>query len=176
MDEDFRIKIGDDNIPYQEFNGKIYRLYSKERYFSRGTKRMHRVVWSFYNGKIPKGFHIHHKDGNTWNNSISNLGLIEAREHCSMHSKKKMEDKEWFERFWHKGVEAAKVWHASEEGREWHSEHGRKSWENRQTTTLKCSVCGKEYKTYVPSRSKYCGNNCKARALRARRKLERASL
>lgn len=28
----------------QHFNGKTYRLHRGERYFSRGTKRLHRVV------------------------------------------------------------------------------------------------------------------------------------
>ena len=61
---------GFDVYPEQTFNGKTYYLYTGERYFSKGTKRLHRVVWEHHNEDIPKGYHIHHVDGNTCNNEI----------------------------------------------------------------------------------------------------------
>ena len=63
-------------IPVQCFNGKDYKLYKDERYFSRGTKRLHTEVWKYYKGEIPKGYDIHHIDNNTYNNEISNLNLV----------------------------------------------------------------------------------------------------
>lgn len=74
-------------IDKTKFNGKWYYIYRGERYFSRGTKKLHRIVWEHYNGRIPDGYHIHHKDSNTRNNDIKNLACIEASEHLSYHSK-----------------------------------------------------------------------------------------
>lgn len=45
----------------------------------------HRHVWMQHYGEIPKGYVIHHKDGNKMNNDISNLELkpmpLHTREH-----------------------------------------------------------------------------------------------
>ena len=37
----------------------------------------HRVIWEQYNGSIPAGAVIHHKNGNKADNRIANLELIE---------------------------------------------------------------------------------------------------
>jgi hypothetical protein len=170
METNQRPKEGRCTVPTQEFNGKQYYLYPNERYFSKGVKRLHRVVWEHYNGKIPKGYHIHHVDGNTQNNAIENLQLIEATEHLKMEGRLRSQNKEWFESFWKAGVESAKSWHASKEGIEWHSISGKKSWESREYKTLECQQCGTHYQTRHAGASKYCHPNCKAKALRARRK------
>ena len=81
MEKDFGITIGDDGLPTQKFNGKDFKLYPREYYFSRGTKRIHVQVWESVNGKTPKGFHIHHKDGNKQNNIVSNLEYIHPKRH-----------------------------------------------------------------------------------------------
>ena len=70
-----------------------------------------------------------------------------------------------------KGIESAKEWHKSKEGIEWHREHGKKTWVNRQKFKKNCIVCGKEYETPCPKTSKFCHQNCKAKSLRERRKL-----
>jgi hypothetical protein len=133
---------------------------------------MHTDVWIFYNGIIPKGFHIHHKDHNTWNNNIDNLELVEVNKHLSKHGKERfIKDKEWFNNFHSKGIIAAKEWHQSDEGKEWHKKHGKQSWVNRKYSIKICEQCKKEYKTRHSGISKYCHNNCKAKALRDRRKL-----
>lgn len=161
----------------QEFNGKKYRLYKDERYFSRGTKRLHTEVWKYYKGEIPKGYHVHHVDGNTHNNDVSNLNLIRAELHLRYEGKKRFkENPEWAKEFHTKGIEKAKEWHKSSEGKQWHSEHGKKTWINREYKVLVCEVCNKEYKTRHSGKSKYCHPNCKATALRRRRKLEREGL
>lgn len=40
----------------------------------------HRVVWVWYNGAIPKGLVVNHKDYNTANNKIDNLELMTQKE------------------------------------------------------------------------------------------------
>lgn len=156
-------------IDKQIFNGEEYYLYTGERYFQARKKRMHRVVWEFYNGKIPKGYHIHHKDGNTHNNEISNLCLVSQKLHCRYEGKKRYKNGE-LDKFIYAGIEAAKEWHSSEDGIKWHSEHGKKTWLKREYFDKVCEVCGNNYKTPFPNRSKYCHQNCKAKALRNRRK------
>lgn len=75
-------------LAWQKFNGKYYYLYRGEKYFSKGNTKLHRVVWEFYNGKIPTGYDVHHLDENRMNNHISNLSLRKASRHRSIHTKK----------------------------------------------------------------------------------------
>lgn len=53
----------------------------------RNGKTIHRMVWEYYNGKIPEGYVIHHKDENKLNNSIDNLQLLTRKEHKILHMK-----------------------------------------------------------------------------------------
>ena len=152
----------------QTFNNKEYYLYNGEKYFSKGCKRLHRVVWEFYNGPIPDGFDIHHKDHNTHNNDILNLELIHRIEHCQHHMS--LRDKNELRERMKYARKYAVDWHKSEEGSKWHSEQARQSYEKRNDRILVCEVCKKEYKTKHAGVSKYCHNNCKAKALRMRRK------
>jgi hypothetical protein len=150
------------SFPTQEFNGRKYYQY-EGRYFTSHKRKMHRDVWEHYNGKIPKGYHIHHIDGNPSNNDISNLQLMEASEHLTMEVKKRhKQNPEWSKRFYEKGIEMAKDWHKSEEGRKWHSEHAKKIFATRIIYTLNCQVCGKAYQTKIVNNSKFCSNNCKS--------------
>ena len=48
----------------------------------RNTLRIHRLVYENFAGEIPKGYHIHHKDGNKQNNMITNLEALSPKEHC----------------------------------------------------------------------------------------------
>lgn len=48
---------------------------------SRQTKRIHRLVAEAFIGEIPKGHHVHHKDGNKQNNVVSNLEIIHPKNH-----------------------------------------------------------------------------------------------
>ena len=50
--------------------------------------REHRFIYKQLFGDIPKGYVIHHKDGNKLNNQISNLELKSLSDHVSYHSSK----------------------------------------------------------------------------------------
>lgn len=54
-------------------------------YPSRNGVREHRFVWEEDNGPVPVGHHIHHKDENKSNNSLSNLELLTHAEHNRRH-------------------------------------------------------------------------------------------
>lgn len=42
---------------------------------------LHRIIYEYFIGNIPKGYHIHHIDGNKQNNNIDNLQCISPSEH-----------------------------------------------------------------------------------------------
>lgn len=71
----------------QVWKGKYYPDYTGEGYFGSSKDVLHRDVWKFYNGEIPKGHHIHHKDGNKSNNHINNLECISSSDHSKLHNK-----------------------------------------------------------------------------------------
>ncbi|MCE8612732.1 HNH endonuclease [Bacteroides fragilis] len=148
----------------QVFNGKEYKLYAGERYFSRGTKRLHREVWKFYNGQIPKGYHVHHKDENTWNNDISNLELVEMHAHLRHHAEEQSRDNEllaWRRENIAKASKFAVGWHKSEEGRKWHSKKAKEQFANAKPETFICEWCGKEFSAISNGNNKFCSNKCK---------------
>jgi hypothetical protein len=177
MEKDFTTTKKGQIVSTQTFDGKTYKLYENERYFSRGTKRLHTDVWIYHKGEIPKGYHVHHVDGDTKNNSIDNLNLIYSTLHMRYEAKKRFKNNPEFAKQFHaKGIEAAKEWHKSEEGREWHSQHGKNCWINKEYRTLNCQHCNKEYQTRHSGISKFCHNNCKAKARTKRIREQKTSI
>lgn len=72
----------------QYFDNKKFTL-RKNGYYGLTTNDrilMHRYIWRFYNGKIPKGYDIHHKDFDKANNDIENLECILKSEHTKKFS------------------------------------------------------------------------------------------
>lgn len=69
----------------QEFNGVVY-VKNSEGYYFHGKHRLHRDVWTFHHGAIPKGHVVHHRDLNPANNDISNLQCITRAEHAKIHA------------------------------------------------------------------------------------------
>lgn len=50
------------------------------------TVRLHRYFWEFYNGPIPEGYDVHHKNENKKCNCIANLFLAQhGAEHQALH-------------------------------------------------------------------------------------------
>ena len=50
--------------------------------------KLHRLVYETFNGSIIKGYHVHHKDGDSFNNHKNNLELLSPKNHFKKHSKK----------------------------------------------------------------------------------------
>ncbi|MDE1970980.1 MAG: HNH endonuclease [Patescibacteria group bacterium] len=124
--------------------------------------RAHRFVWEKVNGKIPKGFHIHHKDGNKSNNDINNLECLSPKEHIDRHFTEERRNKNI--ELMHIIRPLASQWHSSEEGKEWHKKHAEECgfghWEEKEYT---CLFCRSIYKTSKKSGNKFCSNKCKSR-------------
>ncbi len=163
------------------FNGTTYRIMGSGKYYlsqstsnegRRHAKGLHVAIWEFYNGrKVPKGYCIHHIDGDTFNNDISNLACEPISQHLSYHSKKNLQNPEYKKKMLENLKQInplAAEWHHSPEGIAWHKEHAKtleKAWNFRENRI--CEVCGKEYVAKT-SRSKYCSNSCMQKAQRAR--------
>lgn len=149
--------------PSQEFNGKIYYLYPKAKYFTKSNKRLHRVVWEFYNGKIPKGYHIHHIDNDRTNNSIDNLQMIFGKHHISTHSKLFHSTNPDFARNnLAKHQDKCRKWHASKEGIEQHRKQAiEQGFGNLTYGERKCEICDSEF-TAKTNHQRFCSNNCKS--------------
>ena len=157
------------------FNGRRYNRYPESnnpahrRYFARSGHRLHRDVWKYHNGPIPAGMHIHHIDGNTANNDISNLACVTSKQHWDEHraeaSKRssRPEQLEHLERIRSQSV----AWHGSPEGIAWHKEHVKaslaKTWGKPRSyypAPYTCVWCGFDGIAKVPERKKFCSPIC----------------
>jgi hypothetical protein len=157
----------------QEFDGvKYYRCghyFSSQQKHVRGSRRLHRKVWEYFNGAIPKGFHIHHKDHNRANNQIENLELLDAKTHLSNHMTPERRETAR-KNIIAKAQPVARLWHTSLQGREWHSEHAKAVAASIPIITKTCEFCGTEFQTkkHMDWKAKYCHQNCKMSARRRR--------
>lgn len=78
-----KVEVIDDK--HQKFNGVIYNKNNYNGHYQQNMN-LHRVVFAYYNGEIPKGYEIHHKDFIPANNDISNLQSLTKREHHHIHN------------------------------------------------------------------------------------------
>lgn len=138
------------------FNGVKYRLMGTGRYYLSqsttnkgriGAKGLHTAIWEFYSGqKVPKGFCVHHKDGDVFNNDFKNLECISRAEHFEKHREeliKRCQSPEHLEHL-EKIRELASEWHKSPEGRAKASEVFKRIAESKRETHV-CPVCGRTF-------------------------------
>lgn len=155
-----------------DFNGFRFRLsgnyYRRNVWGSKGPSNLHRAVWEFHNGPIAEGIEVHHIDGDTFNNDVSNLECVPMHEHQRVHMLERIARGE-IQPPSAKALEKAAEWHKSDEGREWHSQNAAKAWGKRAWHPVDCQQCGQPFFTPYPTRAKFCHANCRAVALRQRR-------
>lgn len=120
----------------------------------------HRWVWSNHHGEIPKGFHIHHKDGNRSNNCIENLELISAGDHVRLHFQNPKR-KETGRNSIKKIAVLRDAWNKSEEGKKRRSELSIIFMQKLEPVPYKCATCGKEGMTKALRVKKHCSIKCK---------------
>ena len=149
------------------FNGTKYSLMGgKRKYYlsvsntnvgRKHPKGLHVAIWEFYNKqKVPKGYHIHHKDGNTFNNDISNLQSLSCREH---HKFSKKMDEISMHKHLAKIRPLAIQWHKSKKGKIWHKQHAVDIQKNLKYKDRNCVLCGKLFK-YKYSTARFCSDAC----------------
>ena len=131
-------------------------------YISKNRVRLHIYVWEKYNGSVPKGYHIHHKDFNSKNNDIDNLQLMTQHDHLALHGsleKNKAIARTNMNEFARpKAIE----WHKSENAKQFHKDQYKKylSVLRLEKITIVCEVCGKNHVVDgLMKRTKYCSNN-----------------
>ena len=149
---------------YITFNGIKFCRDNKTGYYLNSTmrKRLHRYVWEYYKGEIPKRYHVHHRDGNKNNNDISNLELLTPGEHLFFHGKEEKNIKKMQERVQPIGTTRAIEWHRTPEGKKWHEEHYLNNKDRlHKKINKKCEHCGGTFKGL--KRSRFCSNKCKSR-------------
>lgn len=129
------------------------------------SMHMHRYVWEYYNGTIPKGYVIHHRDEDKSNNDISNLECLPSAQHSRYHGKNKsperlQKDIEHLAKVREKAV----AWHKSEEGRECSRRNAKRLIERgvlNPTTLYKCENCGKQFiGVKRRAKHKFCSGAC----------------
>lgn len=152
------------------FNGLKFTRPNNKCYFRNNAtqERLHRYVWKYYNGDIPEGYEIHHKDFDKGNNDISNLEMLTVAEHRALHARLLTdEQREWYRNnLLTNAAPKAVEWHKSEEGRKWHSKHSAENMANREEKEYTCTQCGKPFKTihrYSKTSNHFCSNACKAK-------------
>ena len=165
MEKDIIIYNGGKFTRYPNAKGN-----TEKRYYSgwvgnpKKKKRLHVYKYENEIGEVPKGFHVHHIDGNTLNNEISNLQIIERSAHHKMHmadEKRKEQSRQALKNF---AQPAACEWHKSQNGRKWHKEL-MQSRIAKAKTEIKCKECEKTFvgNVGVGFDSKFCCVQCKTR-------------
>ena len=118
------------------------------------------MVWESLNGPIPKGWHVHHKDHDKANNQPENLELTTKHEHLVHHAntpEAKMAARERWAKY---VLPKAKTWHASPEGKEWHSQNAKQAAQKWEPRSVTCAVCGKTFETRARRQTLYCSGRC----------------
>ena len=146
----------------QDYAGVSYYLCG--RYFQHKGERLHRRVWADAHGPIPDGYHVHHVNHDRADNRLENLSLLPGRDHVGYHGKQMTPAR----------LEAASrkapALHAGNARMttEQRADAARRGWERVEAHAVTCQVCGREFHTAFPSRARFCGGTCRARARRAR--------
>lgn len=156
------------------FNGYKYNRYPDAKrqvhrtYFSRSGQFLHRAIWEFHNGPIPKGHQIHHIDGDSGNNAIENLMCVSVKEHRKEHEG--IYGSEAQLKHLASIRDKASQWHKSEKGMAWHKKHAsdnaRKAHESIRLNGYKqkaytCCWCGFEGLANN-TRKKFCSTRCQS--------------
>jgi uncharacterized protein YlaI len=137
------------------------RIRVKHGYYYCGKKLFHRMIWEHFNGPIPTGFCVHHKDGNKLNNSIENLECMKISDHMRLHAESRKDE---LSESMKVNSEKIHAWLHNPEGKKFLSEKCKKEWEKRPLKTFICENCKKEFQTKHNRHVKYCGDNCVMRA------------
>jgi len=149
------------------FNGLKFRKDKHSGYYlnAKTHKRLHVYIWEFFNGEIPNGYQVHHKDFDKSNNELENLILLSASDHMKLHGTS-WNDERYTRQIKNLNENArpkASEWHGTDIGREWHKQHYKQMKENLyKHKVFICANCGKEFKAINHGVNRFCSNACRA--------------
>lgn len=147
------------------FDGHKFRKDKRTGYYlsAKAHERLHRYIWEYYNGEIPDGYHIHHKDKDKSNNEIDNLVCIPAYDHLSRHAHDRLDSNyDDVIRALEKARNTAPAWHKSEAGRAWHRQHALNMGFGTAKHEYTCENCGKSFTAIKKETNRFCSNACKS--------------
>ncbi|MBR1580217.1 MAG: HNH endonuclease [Selenomonadaceae bacterium] len=141
---------------HQRFDGMTFGLRQSGHYSAHIP--LHCAIWSYFNGEIPIGCVIHHRDLNPDNNELDNLQLMTDSDHKKLHGALK-------------SVEGKKDGAPSHEKDPVRSQAVMLQWQRRKAEEnlieKVCLNCGNTFKTPF-ARTRYCSHKC-ARQFRNRK-------
>lgn len=141
----------------QKFNGRLYTRHKGRRYYTSGPTHLHRKVWEFHKGEIPKGYHVHHEKTHD-DNQIEDLDCLLGTKHLSQHNKglRKGYPPEFHA--------AQRAWSCSKEGKKFLHESGKRNAHFLHVEKqFKCECCGDDFITLDVGSNRFCSNKCKAK-------------
>ncbi|MBQ3442366.1 MAG: HNH endonuclease [Selenomonadaceae bacterium] len=163
------VEILDEN--HQRFNGEVYYKIRGGYYIRSKQLLLHRQVWKFFNGEIPKGYIIHHIDGDPDNNALANLQMMTIGEHKRIHQLdvKRLDKKKFVCTVCGKEYEAVdvgtnKYCSVSCQMKDYNA--------TRPLLVKTCAFCGKEFQTRS-KKAKFCSSSCASRSFYTAPKEER---
>lgn len=110
------------------------------------AKYLHRKMWEDVYGEIPKGFIVHHKDGDSSNNTIENLEIMSRKHHMELHMQEVERREDLREMMI---INKAKVLKAL---KDYHK--------NKVAKEYVCVVCHSLFNSFS-KQAKYCSKKCK---------------
>ena len=123
------------------------------------TISLHRFIWTYFNGEIPEGYDIHHRDLNHDNNDIANLQLLTKTKHKQIHAVIKKERKPEKKSTFTCAVCGREYEAVSRGNNTYCSENCKEiARRERETETKICEICGKEFKT--SDKARFCSQKC----------------
>jgi len=130
-------------------------------------KCLHIAIWEHHNKRpCPDGWHVHHRDGDPFNNDPGNLEALSPEDHDAAH--RELGDCEWrTSPEWLAHLAdirpLAAAWHRSPEGRAWHVEHGARTWADRAPSAERsCEQCEERF-TPMQGHARWCSKVCRER-------------
>ena len=121
---------------YPDSNRRSHRVYYQRHEKNKEPPVfLHRRIYEDNFGPIPSGWHIHHKDGNTENNSPDNLQLLSPSEHSKITISRSLSNKKIRERMF-----------SCRENREWRQKMS-EAQKHRVEIEITCDLCGRVFKT-----------------------------
>jgi hypothetical protein len=164
----FKTRGGNLEEKFIFFNDVKFTRDDKTGYYLNSTirKRLHRYIWEFHHGEIPKGKQIHHINHDKSDNKIENLMIMSHGEHATYHGniRANTEYERMKKNLDEKARPKAKEWHGSAKGIEWHNIHyqnNKHKLHSRKKTS--CTMCNKLFDAYDNgTKNKFCSNKCKS--------------